>query len=101
MKKFTVILLVIMGVVIFLGSMSNLWAENLGKEGKSVFFLFRLTLDNQGNITGVEALNPQTGGLRAIEGKTGPITGIVGTATLLMLDNDDPCVVYGGKSYCW
>lgn len=98
MKKFTVILLIIVGVVIFLGSVSDLWA---GGPNKKVFFHFVLTFDDKGNVTGVDALNPQTGALRSVVGTTAPITGVVGTATLLWLDKDDPCVVIGGTRYCW
>ena len=97
MKNLTVILLIIMGVVILLGSVSNSWAG----ANKKVLFHFVLTFDEKGNVIGVDALNPQTGGLRSIEGKTDAIQGIVGSATLLWLDKDDPCVVIGGKRYCW
>jgi hypothetical protein len=96
MKKVTVILLIIMGVVILLGSVSNSWAGD-----NKVFFHFVLIFDDNGNITGVDALNPKTGGLMKVQERKEPIQDIVGTATLHWLRGDDPCVVIGGKKYCW
>jgi hypothetical protein len=97
MKKLTVILLIIMGVVILLGSVSNSWAG----ANKKVLFLFVLNFDEKGNVTGVDTLDRQTGALRSIEGRTDAIQDIVGSATLHWLKDDDPCVVIGGKRYCW
>jgi hypothetical protein len=96
MKRVTVIVLIIAATVFFLGAVNQVSAE------KKVMFLFVLNVDDQGNVTGVDAINPKTGGFRSIQGTTDPIQGVVGSATLHWLDkDDDPCVVIGGTRYCW
>jgi hypothetical protein len=97
MKKFAVILFIIAGVVILLGSVSHSWAG----DQKKVVFNFVLNFDDKGNITGVEAWDPKTKALKSVAEKKDAITGVIRTGTILMLNTDDPCVVIGGKTYCW
>jgi len=97
MKKFTVILLIIMGVAILLGSLSHSWAG----DKKKVVFNFVLNYDDKGNITGVEAWDPKVKALKAVAEKKDAITGVIGTATIFMLNTDDPCVSVSGHTYCW
>jgi hypothetical protein len=97
MKKFTVILLIIMGVAMLLGSVSHSWAG----DQKKVVFNFVLNFDDKGNITGVEAWDPKTKSLKAAAEKKDAVTGVVRTGTIYMLNTDDPCVEIGGRRYCW
>jgi hypothetical protein len=100
MKKFKVILLVIVVAAFFLTSINQLWAEAPAAK-KKLFLHFVLTLDDQNKITGVEALDRQTGGLKSIPVKTEPVTGVKGEATLQWFATDDPCVTQGGIKWCW
>ncbi len=97
MKKFIVVVLIIIGVAILLGSVSHSWAG----DQKKVAFNFVLNYDDKGNITGVEAWDPKAKALKAVAEKKDAITGVVRTGTIFMLNTDDPCVEVSGHKYCW
>jgi hypothetical protein len=97
MKKFTVILLIIVTATFFLGSVSYSWAG----DKKKVDFRFVLTFDDKGGITGVEAWDPKENKLKPVPEKKDAVSGVIRTGTILMLNTDDPCVVIGGRTYCW
>ena len=103
MKKFTFILLIIMSIVIFFGSTNNTWAEGKGKKPGNVKFDILLTFDDKDDLVAVKAWDKRTGDIVDVrrEDAKDQTTNVIRAITLLMLEGDDPCVVYGGTKYCW
>jgi len=99
MKKLTAIVLITMGVVILLGSVSHSWAGDNKRN-----FRFNFIYNEQGAITGVERWDPkkgENGQMTPVPEYKDPINGVIKTATIMMLNTDDPCIVISGKTYCW
>ena len=100
MKKFTVILLIIMGIVILLGSVSHSWAG----DSKKANFRFDVNFDDKGNITGVDRWDATRTppGMVPAETRVEVRDKVIKDAgAILIFKDEDPCVVIGGKKYCW
>ena len=97
MKKFTVILLIIMGVVILLGSVSHSWAG----DPKKANFHFDVNFDDNGKVTGVDRWNEKERKMVPAETRVEVKDKVIKDAgVILIFKDEDPCVVIGGTKYC-
>ena len=94
MRKFTVMLLIIFVTAFIGGSFSHLWA------GEKANFHFDVKFDKNGKVVGVDRWDKKQGKMVPAETRT-EVSGVKTVGTILMLKGEDPCVVIGGKNYCW
>lgn len=60
---------------------------------------FKINFDDKGNIVDVEDPRGQKCPQKMLNDD--PLHNVKGMATLIITGDDDPCIVQGGRRWCW